>query len=40
MAIWNILWTFGIFYDRFGIMHKEKSGNPAADPFKVVVLKD
>jgi hypothetical protein len=41
MAIWNILQTFGIFYDRlvqfvlvwyifpgFGIMYKEKSGNP------------
>jgi hypothetical protein len=43
MAIWNILPTFGIFYDHlvqfvfiwyifsgFGIMHQEKSGNPAA----------
>jgi hypothetical protein len=42
MAILNILWPFGIFYDHwvlcvfiwysfsgFGIMHQEKSGNPA-----------
>jgi hypothetical protein len=39
MAIWNILWIFAIFYDHpvhfvfiwyiFGIMHPEKSGNPA-----------
>jgi hypothetical protein len=37
MAIWNILQTFGIFYDHlvhlcsfgtgFGIMYQEKSGN-------------
>jgi hypothetical protein len=25
-AIWNILWSFGIF---FGKMQQEKSGNPA-----------
>jgi hypothetical protein len=40
MAIWNILRTLGIFYDHFvhfvhfsgfGIMHQEKSGNPAND---------
>jgi hypothetical protein len=44
MAIWNILQTFGMFYDHFvhfvfilyvhfsgfGIMHQEKSGNPAS----------
>jgi hypothetical protein len=39
MAIWNILWTLGIFrtfcvhlvhFFGFGIMHHEKSGNPAA----------
>jgi hypothetical protein len=42
IAVWNILRTFGIFYDHlvhfvfiwyifssFGIMHQEKSGNPA-----------
>jgi hypothetical protein len=39
MAFWNILQTFGIFYNSlvhfvftfpgFGIMHQEKSGNPA-----------
>jgi hypothetical protein len=35
MAIWNILRTFGIFYDLlvhfsgFGIMYQEKSGNPS-----------
>jgi hypothetical protein len=38
MAFWNILQTFGIFYDHLvhlcsfgtfcGIMHREKSGNP------------
>jgi hypothetical protein len=44
MAIWNILRTFGIFYDHlvhfvfiwyifsgFGIMYREKSGNPDPD---------
>jgi hypothetical protein len=42
MAIWNILWPFGIFschlansvfiwyiFSSFGIVHQEKSGNPA-----------
>jgi membrane protein insertase Oxa1/YidC/SpoIIIJ len=28
MAIWYILWSFGIF-PRFGILFQEKSGNPA-----------
>jgi hypothetical protein len=34
-AIWYYLWPFGIFYghlvyfSRFGILHQEKSGNPA-----------
>jgi hypothetical protein len=34
-AIGNILWPFGIFcshlvhFPRFGILHQEKSGNPA-----------
>jgi hypothetical protein len=36
MAIWNILLAFGIFYDHlvhfsgFGIMYKEKPGNPVS----------
>jgi hypothetical protein len=42
MAIWNVLWPFGMVYGHlgyfmtvwyifsgFGIMHQEKSGNPA-----------
>jgi hypothetical protein len=42
IAIWYILWSFGIFYghlvyfvaflvhfSRFGMLHQEKSGNPA-----------
>jgi hypothetical protein len=24
-----ILWSFGIFFHRFGIFYEEKSGNPA-----------
>jgi hypothetical protein len=28
LAIWHILCPFGIFYPRFGILYKEKSGNP------------
>jgi hypothetical protein len=34
MAIWYILWSFGIFkvnwyiFTRLGMLHKEKSGNP------------
>jgi hypothetical protein len=44
MAIWNILRTYGIFYDHlvhlcsfgifsgFGITYQEKSGNPDIDP--------
>jgi hypothetical protein len=44
MAIWNVLRTFGIFYEHFyifvhlvhfsslGIMSKEKSGNPVTKP--------
>jgi hypothetical protein len=41
MAIWNILQTFGIFYDNlvyfevishyFGMLYQEKSGNPGAE---------
>jgi hypothetical protein len=38
MAIWSILWPFGIFYgylayfSRFGMLYQEKSGNPYLDP--------
>jgi hypothetical protein len=48
MAIWNILWIFGISCDHsvhivliwyifscFGIMHQEKSGNPASEAFEI-----
>jgi hypothetical protein len=28
MATWYILWLFGIFFPRFGILSQEKSGNP------------
>jgi hypothetical protein len=34
LAIWNILWRFGIFcehlvhFSGFGIMYQQKSGNP------------
>jgi hypothetical protein len=37
MAIWYILWQFGIFcghleyFNRFGTLYYEKSGNPATD---------
>jgi hypothetical protein len=37
MEIWDILLTFGIFcillvhFSGFGIMYREKSGNPATD---------
>jgi hypothetical protein len=33
-AIWSIVWPFGIFvgylgyFSRFGMLYKEKSGNP------------
>jgi hypothetical protein len=36
-TIWNYLWPFGIFYghlacfSRFGILRREKSGNPGAN---------
>jgi hypothetical protein len=50
MAIWSILWRFGIFYHHlvhfsgFGITNQEKSGNPAlslwlADPEFEAVMK-
>jgi hypothetical protein len=29
MAIWYILWSFGIFSPHLGILYKEKSGNPS-----------
>jgi hypothetical protein len=28
MDIWYSSWSFGIFFPRFGILYKEKSGNP------------
>jgi hypothetical protein len=28
VIIWFILWSFGIFFPFFGILYKEKSGNP------------
>jgi hypothetical protein len=28
VAIWYILWSFDIFFPRFGILYQEKSGNP------------
>jgi hypothetical protein len=31
MAIWYILWSFGIFLPFFGILYQEKSGNPVTD---------
>jgi hypothetical protein len=37
MAIWYILWSFGIFsgylvdYFRFGMLQQEKSGNPVLE---------
>jgi hypothetical protein len=32
VAIWYILWSFGVpIFSRFGMLRKEKSGNPAPD---------
>jgi hypothetical protein len=31
MAIWYILWPFGICFPRFGMLYREKSGNPAVE---------
>jgi hypothetical protein len=31
MTLWYILCSFGTFFLLFGIMHQEKSGNPARD---------
>jgi hypothetical protein len=28
MAIWYILWSFGIFLPVFGVLYQEKSGSP------------
>jgi hypothetical protein len=44
-SIWYILWSFGLFYGnlvyfpRFGILHLEKSGNPALDRQTIGLLK-
>jgi hypothetical protein len=32
IAIWYILWAFGIFNPHIGMLHQEKSGNPASAP--------
>jgi hypothetical protein len=29
LAIWNFCGNFGLFFSRFGLLHQEKSGNPA-----------
>jgi hypothetical protein len=29
MTIWYILRSYGTFFSNFGILHQEKSGNPA-----------
>jgi hypothetical protein len=29
VTIWYILWSFGIYFCRFGILNQEKSGSPA-----------
>jgi hypothetical protein len=31
VAIWYILWLFGQFFPRFGMLYQEKSGNPAPE---------
>jgi hypothetical protein len=31
MTIWYILCSFGIFFSGFGIMRREKSGNPGRE---------
>jgi hypothetical protein len=31
IAIWYILWLFGIFFPLFGMLYREQSGNPAFD---------
>jgi hypothetical protein len=28
VAIWYILWSFGIFSPHYGMLHQEKSGYP------------
>jgi hypothetical protein len=32
IAIWYSLWCNLVHFSRFGILHQEKSGNPALDP--------
>jgi hypothetical protein len=29
MSRWYIFWSIGIFFTNFGMLHQEKSGNPA-----------
>jgi hypothetical protein len=31
VAIWCILWLFGVFFTVFGMLYQEKSGNPGAE---------
>jgi hypothetical protein len=33
MTLWHILYSFGTFFSRFGIMYQEKSGRPDLDHF-------
>jgi hypothetical protein len=33
MAIWYILWSFGIFLPRFGNKYQEQSGTPVPNPW-------
>jgi hypothetical protein len=37
-GIWYILWSFGKFLCRFGILHQVKSGNPEPNGKKVFVV--
>jgi hypothetical protein len=30
LAIWYILWSFGIYFPRFSILYREKTGSPVA----------
>jgi hypothetical protein len=42
MAIWYILWPFGmsygylVYFSRFGMLYQEKSGNPGLSPVQCV----
>jgi hypothetical protein len=32
VEMWCILWKFGAFFHRFGMLYQEKSGSPELDP--------